>query len=48
MFIDVHRITNLIEYKHYYGVRSSKISPVLGINYFSSSSFPNRKTKENI
>jgi len=40
MYHYCYRITNLIEYKHYYGVRSSKISPELdlGINYFSSSS----------
>lgn len=36
----VYRITNKIQNKHYYGVRSSKIEPKLdlGIKYFSSSS----------
>lgn len=35
----VYRITNIIENKHYYGVRSSKIDPMLDIGkkYFSSS-----------
>lgn len=35
----VYRITNIVERKHYYGKRSSKILPVqdLGIRYFSSS-----------
>lgn len=35
----VYRITNLVENKHYYGKRSSKINPHLdiGIEYFSSS-----------
>lgn len=35
----VYRITNMIEKKHYYGVRSCKIDPSLdlGIKYFSSS-----------
>lgn len=34
----VYRITNLVEGKHYYGVRSSKVSPFndLGTKYFSS------------
>ena len=34
----VYRITNLINNKHYYGKRSSKIEPKLdlGIKYFSS------------
>jgi len=38
MFHYVYRISNKIENKHYYGVRSSKDSPVddLGIKYFSS------------
>ncbi len=36
----VYRITNMIENKHYYGKRSSKIEPKLdlGVRYFSSSS----------
>lgn len=36
----VYRITNIIENKHYYGKRTSKIEPKLdlGIKYFSSSS----------
>jgi hypothetical protein len=35
----VYRITNLVENKHYYGKRSSKIKPILdlGHKYFSSS-----------
>ena len=35
----VYRITNLVENKHYYGKRSSKVHPKLdiGIKYFSSS-----------
>ena len=35
----VYRITNLVEKKHYYGKRSSKVDPKqdLGIKYFSSS-----------
>ena len=35
----VYRITNLVENKHYYGKRSSKINPHsdIGIKYFSSS-----------
>lgn len=35
-----YRITNIVEHKHYYGVRSSKLHPSqdLGIKYFSSSS----------
>ena len=35
----VYRITNLVECKHYYGTRSSKVHPTedLGIEYFSSS-----------
>ena len=35
----VYRISNLIERKHYYGVRTSDIEPKydIGINYFSSS-----------
>jgi len=35
-----YRITNLVEQKHYYGVRSSKCTPEkdLGFHYFSSSS----------
>lgn len=35
----VYRITNIVEHKHYYGVRSSKVHPSqdLGIKYFSSS-----------
>ena len=36
----VYRITNIVENKHYYGKRSSKVLPLLdiGISYFSSSS----------
>lgn len=35
----VYRITNIVENKHYYGVRSSAILPIddLGKRYFSSS-----------
>lgn len=35
-----YRITNIVEHKHYYGARSSKVHPTqdLGIKYFSSSS----------
>ena len=35
----VYRITNLVEKKHYYGYKSSKIHPskVIGVTYFSSS-----------
>lgn len=35
----VYRITNIVENKHYYGKRSSRISPTLdlGIKYISSS-----------
>lgn len=35
----VYRITNLVENKHYYGYKSSKIHPskVIGVTYFSSS-----------
>ena len=35
----VYRITNIIENKHYYGKRSSKVPPKLdiGVKYFSSS-----------
>ena len=35
----VYRITNIIENRHYYGKRSSKLAPILdlGIKYFSSS-----------
>ena len=35
----VYRITNLVEKKHYYGYKSTKIHPskVVGITYFSSS-----------
>jgi hypothetical protein len=36
----VYRISNLIENKHYYGVRTTDVEPHLdiGVNYFSSSS----------
>jgi hypothetical protein len=39
MYYYVYRISNLVENKHYYGKRSSKIEPKLdlGIKYFSSS-----------
>lgn len=47
----VYRITNIVENKHYYGKRSSKISPRLdiGVKYFSSSSDKDfiRDQKEN-
>lgn len=47
----VYRITNKIENKHYYGVRSSTIKPKedIGIKYFSSSTDKNfiRDQKEN-
>ena len=47
----VYRITNKIENKHYYGVRSSTIKPEedIGIKYFSSSTDKNfiRDQKEN-
>ena len=47
----VYRITNLVENKHYYGKRSSKIEPKkdLGKKYFSSSSDKNfiKDQKEN-
>ena len=35
----VYRISNIIERKHYYGVRTSDVAPIydIGINYFSSS-----------
>ncbi len=35
----VYRITNLVENKHYYGSRTSKVHPSLdlGVKYFSSS-----------
>ena len=46
----VYRITNTVENKHYYGVRSSKIIPKddLGKKYFSSSTDKNfmREQKE--
>ena len=44
----VYRITNIIENKHYYGKRSSKIVPSLdlGIIYFSSSKIVKSKIKE--
>lgn len=34
-----YRITNMVEHKHYYGARSSKVHPTqdLGIKYFSNS-----------
>lgn len=34
-----YRITNIVEHKHYYGTRSSKVKPEndLGVKYFSSS-----------
>lgn len=39
IYFCVYRITNLVENKHYYGYKSSKIHPskVIGITYFSSS-----------
>lgn len=39
----VYRITNIVERKHYYGKRSSRVPPVkdLGITYFSSSADAN-------
>ena len=47
----VYRITNIVENKHYYGKRSSKVLPTLdiGVKYFSSSSDKDfiRDQKEN-
>lgn len=39
IYFCVYRISNLVENKHYYGYKSSKIHPskVIGITYFSSS-----------
>lgn len=38
IYFCVYRITNLVENKHYYGYKSSKIHPskVIGVTYFSS------------
>ena len=48
MYHYVYRITNKILNKHYYGKRSSKLSPELdlGKKYFSSSKILKQKKKK--
>ena len=50
MYHYVYRITNVVENRHYYGKRSSKISPKedLGVKYFSSSSDKNFITDQQV